>query len=201
LYVIYSGGDDLFIVGAWDLMPLLAERIQSDFSRYTGGNPSLTISGAVTIEGEKFPLYQAAERAGQAEEKAKQYSRVSGGLEKNAFHFLGMEVGWEEWKQVTGYREDIEKALTTNHGAPRALLQILQNIYLQRQYQKDRRKSEIGPWVWRGAYALSRLAGRIPDETAREAVTRLAKSCLHPDRIRLAALAARWEELFTRKES
>ncbi len=32
LYVIYAGGDDLFIVGAWDLMPLLAKRIHADFT-------------------------------------------------------------------------------------------------------------------------------------------------------------------------
>ncbi|MEM2889787.1 MAG: type III-A CRISPR-associated protein Cas10/Csm1 [Candidatus Hadarchaeum sp.] len=202
LYVIYSGGDDLFIVGAWDLMPLLAERIQADFSRYTGNNPSLTISGAVTLEGEKFPLYQAAERAGDAEEKAKKYSRKSGDFEKNAFHFLGLEVGWEEWEKVTQYRMDINTALEGEKGAPRALLEILENIYAQYENQKEKSKKELGPWIWRGAYALSRLAGRIPkkNEAAREAVARLAKSCLNPDQIRFAGLAARWMELQTRKE-
>ncbi|MGC8857170.1 MAG: type III-A CRISPR-associated protein Cas10/Csm1 [Anaerolineae bacterium] len=203
LYVIYSGGDDLFIVGAWDLMPILAERIQTEFSRYTGNNPSLTISGAVTIEGEKFPLYQAAERAGDAEEKAKAYLRNSAGMEKNAFHFLGLEVSWEEWGQVTLYRQDIETALAGEKGASRALLQILQNIYAQYEYQKKNNgKTELGPWIWRGAYALSRLSGRIPkeNEAAREAVARLAQSCLHPKNIRFAALAARWTELLTRKE-
>lgn len=197
LYIIYSGGDDLFIVGAWDLMPLLAEKIQTAFSRYTGDNPSLTISGAVTLEGEKFPLYQAAERAGEAEDRAKAYRP-----EKNAFHFLGLEVGWEEWNQVTNYRKDIETALAGEKGASRALLQILQNIYAQYEYQKEKGKAEIGPWIWRGAYALSRLGGRIPkeNEAAREAVDRLAKSCLHPKNIRFAGLAARWMELLTRKE-
>lgn len=201
LYVIYSGGDDLFLIGAWDLMPLLAEKIQAAFSRYTGGNPSLTISGAVTLEGEKFPLYQAAERAGKAEDSAKAYCR-SDNLEKNAFHFLGLEVGWEEWDQVTNYRTDIETALAGEKGASRALLQILQNIYAQYEYQKEKDKAEIGPWIWRGAYALSRLGGRIPkeNEAAREAVARLAKSCLRPKAIRFAGLAARWMELLTRKE-
>jgi len=198
LYVIYSGGDDLFIVGAWDLMPALAAGIQAEFARYTGNNPSLTISGAVTLEDAKFPLYQAAERAGEAEERAKAYRRRQGSGEKNAFHFLGLEVGWEEWDQVLRYREKIRTAL--EGGAARALLQIVQDTYAQYERQRKTRKTEIGPWIWRGAYALSRMAGRIPRENqeAREAVTRLAQSCLNPAEIRFAGLAARWMELLTR---
>jgi len=200
LYVIYSGGDDLFILGAWDLMPELAAKIQAEFRQYTGDNPSLTISGAATLEGAKFPLYQAAERAGEAEEKAKAYRRPGNGIEKDAFHFLGLEVGWEEWDEVLRFREDIRIAL--EGGASKALLQILQDIYAQYEHQRAKTKAELGPWIWRGAYALSRLAGRIPkqNQEAREAVARLAQSCLHPSKIRFAGLAARWVELLERKE-
>jgi len=200
LYVIYSGGDDLFILGAWDRMPELAAKIQAEFGRYTGGNPSLTISGAATLEGAKFPLYQAAERAGQAEDRAKAYRRPGNGTDKNAFHFLGLEVGWEEWDEVLHFREDIRIALAG--GASRSLLQILQDIHAQYEHQRAKTKVELGPWIWRGAYALSRLAGRIPKENqqAREAVTRLAQSCLRPSKIRFAGLAARWVELLERKE-
>jgi CRISPR-associated protein Csm1 len=74
LYVIYAGGDDLFVVGSWDLMPELAQAIHADFTRYACRNPSLTISGGITLEGRKFPLYQAAEQAGQVEELAKRYT-------------------------------------------------------------------------------------------------------------------------------
>lgn len=200
LYVIYSGGDDLFILGAWHLMPLLAEKILSEFQRYTGNNPSLTISGAVTLEGAKFPIYQAAEHAGDAEEKAKNYSHSQRGVDKNAFHFLGMEVGWEEWPLVVQCRDDIQIALA--NGAPKALLQLLQNLYFQYNARREKTNNEVGPWIWRGAYALKRLAGGISKENqnGREAVERLANFCLDPRHIRFAGLAARWMEYLTREE-
>jgi len=200
LYIIYSGGDDLFILGAWHLMPVLAEKIHSEFQRYTGNNPSLTISGAVTLEGVKFPIYQAAERAGKAEEKAKNYSRSESAHDKDAFCFLGMVIGWEDWHQVVDCRKDIQIAL--QNGAPKALLQILQNLYSQYNDRREITRHEFGPWIWRGAYALSRLTGRIPKDhpNGREAIERLAKFCLDPRNIRFAGLAARWMEYLTREE-
>ena len=34
--LVYSGGDDLFALGAWSMLPDLARRIANDFSRFTG---------------------------------------------------------------------------------------------------------------------------------------------------------------------
>jgi len=140
LYVIYAGGDDLFVVGAWDRMPLLAERIQADFATYTGNNRHLTISGGVTLEDRKFPLYRAAERAGEAEGQAKGYTRPDS-RRKDALCFLGTVVGWEDWALVRQQKEEIlwligedkaNKAKKEEERAkrlPRALLQVMQNIH------------------------------------------------------------------------
>jgi len=123
LYVIYAGGDDLFAVGSWDRMPLLAERIREDFAAYTGHNPYLTISGGVTLEGRKFPLYRAAERAGEAEGKAKGCKRADG-REKDAFCFLGQVVEWgKEWK-----------LLRERSGSYCGILNTRSLIWLMREY-------------------------------------------------------------------
>ncbi|RME50059.1 MAG: type III-A CRISPR-associated protein Cas10/Csm1, partial [Caldilineae bacterium] len=71
LYAIYSGGDDLFFVGAWDAVAELAIRIRADLSRYTGGHPAIHASGGMVLIGGKYPLYQAAQDAGDAEHRAK----------------------------------------------------------------------------------------------------------------------------------
>jgi len=152
LYVIYAGGDDLFIVGSWDLMPMLAERIREDFTTYTDRNPHLTLSGGVTLEGRKFPLYRAAERAGEAEEQAKHYTRADG-LAKDAFCFLGQVVGWEEWNRVSEQKdnllwligEDEENRVKSEEERqkrlPRALLQVVQSLYhLYRTGLRDARR-------------------------------------------------------------
>ena len=66
--VIYAGGDDLFIVGAWDEVAELAYDIQACFARFSG----LGISGGLTLHKAKFPLYQMARLGGEAEREAKE---------------------------------------------------------------------------------------------------------------------------------
>ncbi|NJL90639.1 MAG: type III-A CRISPR-associated protein Cas10/Csm1 [Coleofasciculaceae cyanobacterium SM2_1_6] len=90
LMFIYAGGDDLFISGAWNEIIEFALDIYQSFRAYAGNNPDITISGGISIEGAKFPLYQAANSSGSAEEKAKGNGRDSLGLFGEAFK-------WEEW--------------------------------------------------------------------------------------------------------
>ena len=53
LYTVYSGGDDLFIVGSWYLLPGLAARIRREFAHYVTGVNSMkspiTLSGTLSI--------------------------------------------------------------------------------------------------------------------------------------------------------
>ncbi|AIG97428.1 CRISPR-associated protein Cas10/Csm1, subtype III-A/MTUBE [Archaeoglobus fulgidus DSM 8774] len=70
--VVYSGGDDLFIVGAWDHVFELAFEINALFRKYVGGNPNITISAGYAIFDPKYPLYRMAEVTGKREEMAKE---------------------------------------------------------------------------------------------------------------------------------
>ena len=47
-YVVYSGGDDLFIVGPWDAVLRLTLSLRQDFTRFTGRNPNLRLFRLVT---------------------------------------------------------------------------------------------------------------------------------------------------------
>jgi len=69
--IIYAGGDDLFITGAWSSVVELAADIATYFKKYVHDNPDLTISGGVILSKPDFPLYQIARLSGEAEEKAK----------------------------------------------------------------------------------------------------------------------------------
>lgn len=69
--IVYSGGDDLFIVGAWDEITELACDIAGIFNTYFGDNPDISISGGVILTNPHFPLYQIAHLSHKAEQKAK----------------------------------------------------------------------------------------------------------------------------------
>jgi CRISPR-associated protein Csm1 len=221
-YVIYAGGDDLFIVGAWDGIVALAERIRNDFHQYTGGNPHLTISAGISLmERAKFPLYLAAEQAHQALDgraKAGRWELLweSGRIlereaRKNAICFLDTVVGWERWPKV----KEIQKELVRlcSDGVPRALIQTVRNIHAQyergrREYEKElrkrgRRSEELreypffhGRWMWLAAYQLSRMAEQ--HRWVAERLKTLQRQIVQPEIAPYSGLAARWAEYLMR---
>ncbi len=69
--VVYSGGDDLFLTGAWSDLVETAFDIKRAFSRYTCYNPDIGLSAGFVITAHDYPLYRIAKLAGEAEGKAK----------------------------------------------------------------------------------------------------------------------------------
>jgi len=66
LAVVYSGGDDSFILGAWDEVARVAIDISAAFKEYTCHNPDLGISGGVTLHDAKMPVYQIVQTTDKA---------------------------------------------------------------------------------------------------------------------------------------
>ncbi|MCS7259680.1 MAG: type III-A CRISPR-associated protein Cas10/Csm1 [Anaerolineae bacterium] len=144
LYSIYSGGDDLFFVGAWDRVIELARRVRADLTPFAAGHPGVHASAGVVLVGGKYPLYQAARDAGDAEGKAKRYQRQVNGSngfkeKKDAVHFLGQTVSWarfglaqpvvEGMETVSGLAQRLARLTrpreTGGAGVPAALLRVL----------------------------------------------------------------------------
>ena len=69
--IVYAGGDDLFIVGAWDDVAELAFDINTCFRAFSCRNAGVHLSAGLTLHKPKFPLYQMANMAKQAEVAAK----------------------------------------------------------------------------------------------------------------------------------
>lgn len=102
LVFIYAGGDDLFVSGSWDQVVEFGFDVYQAFRAYTGYNPDITLSGGISINDVKFPLYQAASESGEAEEKAKGNGRDSLGL-------FGEVFKWREWVNIADKIEDKSK--------------------------------------------------------------------------------------------
>ncbi|MBY0402290.1 MAG: type III-A CRISPR-associated protein Cas10/Csm1 [Cyanobacteria bacterium] len=80
--IVYAGGDDLFIVGAWNYILELSIDIRRCFEHYTCGK--LTLSTGVQVFDPKAPISQMAAMTEVAEKKAKKYKNKEGQLVKNA---------------------------------------------------------------------------------------------------------------------
>ncbi len=85
--IVYSGGDDVFLIGHWLDVTEGAFDIERCFKRYTG-NPFITISGGIALDHEKHPVYQYAREAGEAEDLAK--------VCKDSITLFGKDFKWTE---------------------------------------------------------------------------------------------------------
>jgi len=211
LYLIYAGGDDLFIVGAWDLLPTLAEEIQSDLRKYVRPNPNITISAGLTLEQAQFPLYRTAEVAKQAlDARAKEYIH-SDGHEKDAFDMLGMTAGWgDEWNLIVHYRDTLVSLISLPADAEKSVARsLLRHISEACRSYENGRNSEIeaerlrpdqiyyGKYHWMLTYSLTRLASRHEEHAHR--ILEIQRSMLSGGNIRLSGLASRWADYLTRE--
>ncbi len=67
--VVYSGGDDVFLLGAWDHVIKAALRIRSKFAAFTAG--ALTLSAGIALFNARYPIRAAAEETAVLEQRAK----------------------------------------------------------------------------------------------------------------------------------
>lgn len=67
--IVYSGGDDIFLVGAWDGVIEAMQRIHSAFDRFTAGR--LSISAGIGFFSQSFPIRRAAAQTEELVREAK----------------------------------------------------------------------------------------------------------------------------------
>jgi len=218
LYLIYAGGDDLFVVGAWSVLPQLAEQIRDDFRRFVGGD-HVTLSGGIAIEHQKFPLYQLANDAKHAlDDQAKEFTRPSGGRSKDALCFLQTAMGWERVEEIAQWKDKLLDMLNPEGDTvalPQGFLARLKEIsalYTANGTHKHRlhRQEKItleqmeeivhyDKWQWRLAYQLSRFGERYKDH--RDTIDELQRAIIRErdGLISILHVLARWATLLTRE--
>lgn len=71
-YTIFSGGDDLFLMGPWDKAAKLAREVHDHFMAFVSGNPDITLSVGLLFTKHRYPIARAAEDAGRVLERSKE---------------------------------------------------------------------------------------------------------------------------------
>ncbi|MFZ5436917.1 MAG: type III-A CRISPR-associated protein Cas10/Csm1 [Bacillota bacterium] len=116
-YTVYSGGDDLLVVGPWDEVLMLAERVSDAFNQFTGSNPNLTISAGVSLFKPRFPVSKAIEIAAANLEEAKRDSQRD--VPKNQIYVFGERITWMDYRPLHEQAKQLEtwvKLGVTNTG-------------------------------------------------------------------------------------
>ncbi len=117
IYLIFSGGDDLFAIGSWDKIIEFSYKLYKKFRRFTVFNPDITLSGGIVIETASFPIIRASLAAEEELDKAKNFEPFTGKVNtKNRISLFGSVLKWDwtlekevEYREVIQKGEDIEK--------------------------------------------------------------------------------------------
>lgn len=221
--VVYAGGDDLFVVGAWNHVFDFALRLREDFGRYAGGNPAVSLSGGVVVCEDHLPLRMAAELALDAEDAAKAHERpLNGGSRaKDTLCLLGHPVGFEEMPRFLELKNLLLSMLRGDQvrdqvrdpvpmGFLRRLYEIWEAYLLERRLVERRRagapieavraEARWQRWRWMMVYGLREFAKKNGEwaEEIKEVQERLVDDRL-PVEDRLG-VPLRWTELLLKKE-
>lgn len=212
-FIIYSGGDDLFITGDWAAVIRTAKRIRNDFNEFCCHNDALSISGGIAIVDPKFPIIKAADESKDEEQNAKYHS--ASGQEKNSISFLDMPLNWDkEFPAVEKLKDRIVSAMAScSSPLPGSFISKIMS-YRENAGIKEHRITNIKTY-WMLAYDMKRFKERIKGNT--DAIS-LIDNCINEicsntastlggqpvesgyHSLELWSMACRWAELESRSD-
>lgn len=207
--VIYSGGDDVFIVGAWDHTIKFAKRIREDFRTYTKGNPRFSISGGVAIVRDKFPIMKGAEESAHEEHLAKEHEvKTANGkvLTKNSISFMDTPLNWDtEFPAVENLKDSLLSLLNGGLMNKSFLGKVMKHAA---NAKFKNHKVTAFKTYWLLTYDLTRMRQETRDQGTKTMIDLCIKevckggqtlggmkveTCYHP--LELWCFACRWAEL------
>lgn len=204
-YILYAGGDDLFILGHWINIMEIAHKIRRKFGELAAKNPKVSLSGGIAILTPKFPIMLGAAYSADAEKKAKEHSYAfnpSSTREKDAFTFLEYPLNWDKEFTVVKYLKEAlldyispERQETSVLLSDNILSRILRHAKTQK-LQRDRNITE--KWYWNLMYDLSQIQRRVkePDKNApREEKNRYKRMMVFLDDLKVKAVKNEYKAL------
>ena len=95
IYTVYSGGDDLFLIGPWDALLDFAIDLNTLYGQYTA-NPAFTLSGGFALFRPTTPVPMIYEAVHRAEERAKERGKDPKSPTRGQGHLtlFGQTVSW-----------------------------------------------------------------------------------------------------------
>ncbi|MBF0412095.1 MAG: type III-A CRISPR-associated protein Cas10/Csm1 [Desulfamplus sp.] len=152
IYVVYSGGDDLFLIGPWWQTARFSILLKNKLTQFCANNPDITISGGLFVAKPRMPMRKAAESAEEALENAKQFDNNNKNSNsrrfKDSVSFLDEVVSWQELEELLNKGDMFDKALKEKErtGFSMAFL------YRLHQYQRMYRRFISGKNIKDGIY-------------------------------------------------
>jgi len=166
LYIIFAGGDDLFLLGPWTELVKFSGQMNERFRSWVAQRPDLTLSAGLSVHRPGLPVHSIAEVAEEALEASKHYSTDN--AKKNAITLFDVTRDWQDFAQLKKQGDRLLSWLD-DEVIPRALAaRLLKYGEMHRLFVsgKDMRAG-IYKSHMRYDFARNLNEKKLPDEAAR----------------------------------
>ena len=94
IYSVFSGGDDLFVIGPWNKVIELAQEIKQRFSEYCAFNPDMTLSAGIKLFKPPEPISFCVKSVNEALDSSKAKEG------KDGVTIFDQTVSWQELDKI-----------------------------------------------------------------------------------------------------
>jgi CRISPR-associated protein Csm1 len=205
IYPVFAGGDDCFLIGAWDSVFEFSSFLHQNFKKFT--NDEITLSGALLVIDEHFPVIRFAEMAENALKSAKTHEKdEKGDYVKDKIAIFGEVLTWEELDKSKVIASKLY-ALIKEKGESRSLLDRIKRSKIgfdKLQQQAVNQGIIRAKSVWRLKYYLRNVKKNNKEavESLLNEYSKLLLNSFLTHKItnpNIFPVAARWAEFLTKK--
>lgn len=178
IYVVFSGGDDVCVLGSWDSILSFADDFSASFSTFSAGNPSLTISAGIAMFNPHDPIPVVAEWAEEALEESK------GMIGKNHITLFSRSLTWDEYSKQLRNASILSKMdELSKSGFLYRILEYSDNAYSLAKGEIE--LNDIRKALWLSHYSYSLRRAGIKDDD----VIAVLRSYTNPEEMSKAKVA------------
>jgi CRISPR-associated protein Csm1 len=157
--VIYSGGDDFAVYGAWDALIGLAAEMERLFHRFAEAN----LKDFAGLEGKTITMALALAPAADASlgavfEEAGQRLEAAKSADKDCIWILGRTLEWKQFTEAAALKDSLAR-MVTEFGCSPQYLRDLCGIYRETQFRMTKKQARRagGERPWRYHRRIRRI--------------------------------------------
>ncbi|MEM5947009.1 type III-A CRISPR-associated protein Cas10/Csm1 [Spirochaetia bacterium 38H-sp] len=162
IYCVYSGGDDLCLIGAWDKVLNFCIELQEDFKKYVGNNENLTISGGIAFIHQGLPIARMTRKAEEELEKSKDTEN------KNKITIIDITATWEDFSSFIKLGKDMKNWIKKELISARFIYRLLIYSRMAKNFLEGNINSKNILWKSHYTYMIKRNIKKEEEEMITE---------------------------------
>lgn len=158
-YTVFAGGDDLFLLGSWDVILELARFIESEFKQFVKSK-DITISFGIALAKPSKPISYLAHETEHLLEESKDLNG------KDAITLFGETVKWNSYKEVFTQLDSAFKPFENKEINTAFLYRLLEFCEMSKKVKYD---GDILSTIWKSklSYSFSRNNDKLGENIYR----------------------------------